>query len=115
MNRDKLFILAPGFFDRGRREYCAECAEIWGVLNYYPALRETLDISYQTITHPRADLVALLGEGEWNCPTLVLAADAPGAASARVREAKGIRFIDNARDIGKYFAERYGTAFPRGS
>ncbi|MEL6213912.1 MAG: DUF1501 domain-containing protein, partial [Pseudomonadota bacterium] len=28
---------------------------------------------------------------------------------------RGVRFIDNARDIGKYFADRYGAPFPRGA
>jgi len=28
MKRDKLFLLAPGFFDNDRREDCPECAEI---------------------------------------------------------------------------------------
>ena len=36
--RDTLFLLPPGFADNNRREYCPECAEIWGVLSYYPAL-----------------------------------------------------------------------------
>lgn len=115
MTRDTLFLLAPGIHDRGRREYCPECAEVWGVLHYYPALKETLDIRYQPVAHPRAGIVALLGEGRWNCPTLVLSDEAPGAEAARLRESNGRRFIDNARDIGKYFAEVHGVAWPRGS
>ena len=112
--RDILFLLAPGFTDNNRREYCPECAEIWGVLHYFPAIREALDIRTETLAHPRAGIVALLGDGRWNCPTLVFDSDAPdpgGVASA----SNGARYFGSARLIGRYFAARYGTPVPRGS
>lgn len=120
MSKDVLFLLAPGFealADKGggRREFCPECAEIWGVLNYFPAIKEALDIRYQPLAHPRAGMVALLGEGKWNCPTLVLSKSADAGSHAQVKTGNGARFLDNARDIAKYFAHRYGTPFPRGS
>ncbi len=115
MTRDILFLLAPGFEDKGRREYCPECAEIWGVLHYFPAIKEALDIRYQPLFHPRPDLVDMLGDGDWNCPTLILAEGADAGPHAKVQTAKGVRFLDNARDIAKYFAHQYGTPFPRGS
>ena len=49
MTRDTLYLLPPGFVDNDRREYCPECAEIWGVLSYYPAIKESVDILYQPI------------------------------------------------------------------
>lgn len=115
MEKDILFLLAPGFEDNDRREYCPECAEMWGVLSYYPAILEAVDIRYQPIAKPRPDLVNLLGEGNENCPTLVLAEGHEAGPHARVKEHQGHRFLNNARDIGKYFAHRYGTPFPRGS
>ena len=115
MQRDLLFLLAPGFEDNSRREYCPECAEMWGVLSYFPAIKEALEIRYEPLAHPRAGLVELLGEGEWNCPTLVLSESADAGPEADVKTANGHRILDNARDIGKYFAHRYGTPFPRGS
>lgn len=115
MIRDKLFLLAPGFKDHDRREYCPECAEMWGLLNYFPAIRETLEIRYQPIERPRAEMVELLGEEYQNCPTLILAETADPGPFAAPKTANGQRFLDNARDIGKYFAHRYGTPFPRGS
>ncbi len=115
MERDLLFLLAPGFYgDDGARQYCPECAEIWGVLSYFPAIREAVEIVYEPIDHPRPQLTALLGEGEWNCPTLVLAAGADPGPDAHVNEQNGRRMLDNARDIGKYFAHRFGTPMPRG-
>ena len=112
--RDRLFLLAPGFRgDDGARQYCPECAEIWGVLNYFPAIRDALDIVYEPIDHPRPQLTELLGAGEWNCPTLILAADADPGPHATVKAENGRRLLDNARDIGRYFAHRYGTPLPR--
>ena len=115
IQRDRLYLLAPGFYANSRREYCPECAETWGLLSYFPAIREGLEIIYQPIDQPRTGLVAMLGEGRWNCPTLILAPGADAGSDARVKEANGHRFIDNARDIGKYFAYLYGTPFPRGA
>ncbi|MEL7491787.1 MAG: DUF3088 family protein [Pseudomonadota bacterium] len=113
--RDILFLLAPGFEDNSRREYCPECAEAYGLLAYFPAIKDSVEIRYQPIARPRAEMVALLGDAHQNCPTLVLHETAPGSDHAAIREENGRRFIDNARDMGKYFADRYGAPFPRGS
>ncbi len=115
MTKDILFLLAPGFEANNRREFCPECAEIWGMLSYFPAIKEALDIRYEPLAHPREGLTALLGEGEWNCPTLVLAEGADVGSHADVKTANEARFLDNARDIAKYFAHHYGTPFPRGN
>lgn len=115
MTRDTLFLLAPGFEDNDRREYCPECAELWGVLSYFPAIKEALEIRYEPLAHPRPGLVGVLGDGEWNSPTLVLAQASDAGPRAEVKMTNGQRYLDSARDIGKYFARRYGTPFPRGS
>jgi len=115
MARDVLFLLAPGFKDSHRREFCPECAEIWGVLSYFPAIKEALEIRYQPIARPRTEMISLLGEDNQNCPTLVLAEGVDAVPDAAVHSANGVNFLDNARDIAKYFAHRYGTPFPRGS
>ena len=113
-SRSILFLLPPGFEANGRKEFCPECAEMWGFLHYFPAVRDALDIRHEALDHPRAGLVALLGEGRWNCPTLVLAPDAPLPDHRDVREANGRRYIDNARGVARYFADTIGVAFPRG-
>lgn len=114
-NKDILFLLAPGFADNDRREYCPECAEIWGLLHYFPAIKEALHIRYEPLAHPRPALTAALGSGRWNCPSLILDPASDSGPEAEIAEINGHRVIDNARDIGKYFAHRYGTSFPRGS
>lgn len=114
MARDTLFLLPPGFLADGRREFCPECAELWGFLSWRPAILETLAVRYQEIAHPRAGLVAVLGPGQWNCPTLVLAEDAPHQDFSAIGRSNGRAFIGNARDIARYYALRFGTPVPRG-
>ncbi len=113
MTKDILFLLAPGFVDNDRREFCPECAEMWGILSYFPELKSALDIRYETLAHPREGLVELLGEGKWKCPTLVLAPGVDVGLDAKTVTANGHQILDNARDIAKYFAHRYGSPFPR--
>lgn len=113
--RDTLFLLPPGFADNNRREYCPECAEMWGLLSYFPAIKESLEIIYQPIEKPRSDIVSMLGDKNQNCPTLILHADSPSFEDCGIMHKNGHRFINNARDIGKYYARRFGTSYPRGS
>ena len=115
MRRDTLFLLPPGFADNDRREYCPECAEISGVLAYYPAIKESLEVMYQPIERPRPNLVARLGDKNQNCPTLILSPDSPAFENCGIMVLRGERFINNARDIGRYWSKRYGTAVPRGT
>lgn len=115
MSKDSLFLLPPGFFSNGRREYCPECAEVWGLLNFFPAILQSLEIRHQPIDKPRPEMVALFGAANQNCPTLLLDVASPGAETPRILTHEGRRFLDNARDIGKYYAERFGTPAPRGS
>lgn len=113
MARDILFLLAPGFEADGRREYCPECAELWGVLHYFPAILESVDIRYQPIERPRAEMTALLGPDVQNCPTLALDAGSPRYSMTKTA-AGGVAYVDSARGIGRYYAERFGTPKPRG-
>ena len=85
------------------------------MLSYYPAIQQSLEMMYQEITKPRADLVSLLGEDNQNCPTLLLAEDSPKFEKCGIMARDGLCFINNARDIGRYWALRYGTPVPRGT
>lgn len=114
MPRDTLFILPPGFVAGSRREYCPECAELWGVLAWFPALKETLDIVYVGIDHPRAPITALLGEGLHNAPTLVLHPESPRAPGLGYPQANGHAYLPSARLIARHFAALHGTPEPRG-
>jgi len=114
MTHDTLFLLAPGFFDKDRREYCPECAEIWGLLSWFPAIKESLEISYVPIEKPRAAMSDLLGDKNQNAPTLLLHETSPDYEDCGIMRYRGQRFINNAGDIGKYYRARFGTPYPRG-
>lgn len=113
--KDILFLLPPGFEDNDRREFCPECAELWGVLSYYPAIKEALEIRYVGIEHPRGPICDYLGEGRWNAPTLILADQNLGFAEPDAQQNIGRSHLGSARAIARYFAARFGTAVPRGS
>lgn len=70
---------------------------------------------YESIERPRKKMVSLLGPENQNCPTLILAEESPWFENCGIAEHKGRRFINNARDIGRYYAQRFGTSHPRGS
>lgn len=112
-DKDILFLLPPGFEDKARREFCPECAEVWGVLHYFPAIKAALEIRYVSLEHPRTPICDLLGDGRWNAPTLVLAP--ANAAAENAQRSNGKAYLASAREIATYFAARYGTPFPRGS
>jgi hypothetical protein len=115
MARDTLFLLPPGFEDQDRREYCPECGEVWGLLNYFPALKETLNIIYVPITHPRGPITDVLGDGQFNAPTLVLAEGTGTPSGVSFKTANGRKYIDSARGLAALWAARYGTPVRRGS
>lgn len=115
MKRDILFLLPPGFEDNERREFCPECAELWGVLHYFPAIKESLEIRYVGIDHPRGPICAILGEGRWNAPTLILVEPDAIFGDHRIETENGVAHLSSARQIAKYFAAKFGTPMPRGS
>ena len=111
--KDILFLLPADLAGDDGPWYCRECAEVRGVLAYYPGLAELLDIREVAHPKPRAALVELLGEAHQNAPTLVIADSAREVpAHVPVKEANGRRFVDNAKSIGLYLAATYGIGRP---
>ena len=113
-SRDILFLLPPGFEDNDRREFCPECAELWGVLSYFPSIKDSVEIRHVGITHPRGPICALLGDGKWNAPTLVLGPAVDTGDNLPFRSANSHFYIDSARGIALYWADKFGIPVPRG-
>lgn len=88
---------------------------MWGLLSWFPAIKESLDIHYVSIEKPRAQMSEVLGDKNQNAPTLVLDEQSPDFEDCGIMRYRGQRFINNAKDIGKYYAQRFGTPVPRGS
>lgn len=115
MTRDMIFMLPPGFIANERHEFCPECAELFGSLSYYPAIRDAVDIVHVSIAHPRVPITDLLGEGRFNAPTLVMAGGTSSPDGVSFKTANGRKYIDSARGIAALWAARYGIAVRRGS
>lgn len=113
MKRDQLFLLKPDFSDKGKTYYCPSCAELVGLLEYYPKLKEHLDVHHIGFQRPRPELVPLLGEANQSCPVLVLGEEPKDLPEGIVlRRANGYAFVDGAREIGNYLSHAYGIAVP---
>ncbi len=111
--KDILFLLPADLVDEDGRWYCRECAEVCGVLAYYPRLADVLDIREVAHPKPRAAIVELIGEAHQNAPTLVIGDDARVVpAQVPVKQANGRRFVDDAKSIGLYLAAAYGIGRP---
>ena len=114
MIRDQLFLLKPDFLDNGQGPYfCPGCAEMIGLLEFYPMLKEHVEVRYIAFPRPRPELVPLLGEENQSCPVLVLAA-APSANSSKlnVQTMNGHDFVEGAREIAEYLAHVHGIGTP---
>ncbi|HVZ66248.1 MAG TPA: DUF3088 family protein [Lacunisphaera sp.] len=112
MKRDQLYLLKPGFRDQGATYYCPSCAELAGLLAFYPALQAKLEVHYVDFPRPRPELASRLGEANQSCPVLVLAENSTIPDAPAVRQANGHGFVAGAREIGKYLARRHGIDLP---
>lgn len=76
MNKDRLFLLRPGFEDPVYPEqsfYCWHCALLEGVLASFPALARRLDVERIEWPRPRLPVIELVGEENQSLPLLILA------------------------------------------
>lgn len=111
--KDKLFLLKPGFFDGSEGPYfCPECAQVTGLLEFYPELKEHLEIHWIDFKRPRPALVDLLGEGQQGCPVLVLNFEPEESLRHLARTVKGHWFVEGANEIAEYFAKACKTGIP---
>lgn len=97
---DKLFLLKPDFIDKARNNntkyFCPPCAQIEGILSFYPFLREKLEIQYVDFERPRPSIIELIGEENQSCPVLILSDKT---------------FINDPDKISKYLSEKYGIGY----
>lgn len=108
---DKLFLINPHWTDdQGGPWYCPAGAVIEGVLAFYPALVDQLEITRLDFSRPRPPVIEQVGEDHQSCPILVL----DGAfywPDARTSETTGRRFLQDEAII-PYLAARYGIGLP---
>lgn len=111
--RDTLFVLRPGFHDKGQIWFCPYSAQVIGMLTYYPQLRDTLDVVELGFQKPRYPVSTILGEDNQSLPVLVLA---PGSETAvkdvHVSDAGGVRYVNKTIEILRYLAATRGVPPP---
>lgn len=108
--KDQLYLLRPGFLNAGIGPlYCNDSAPVEGMLSFFPALRELVDVHYLEFPRPRAALVAALGEEYQSLPVLVVA---PGRAlkdeSLEPQSANNRSFFADEKEIRRYLSTQYG-------
>ena len=114
MHRDILFLLKHDFPDGpGTPYYCPECAQLTGVLAYYPQLRHVLDLRYVDYPRPRKEILSLIGETNQSCPVLVIADGPPGTVQCvEIGTFNGLHFVSGAAAIGHYLSQVHGVGRP---
>jgi hypothetical protein len=114
MNRDRLYLIKPNFLDRGNKTFfCPGCAQLVGLLDYYPVLKQNLDVHLVDFQRPRPALVELLGAENQGCPVLILKGKPTGLPSnVEMLHANGHCFIEGANEIATYLALTYPTGLP---
>jgi hypothetical protein len=110
--KDRLYLLKSDFLDQGKIYFCPGCAQVEGMLSFYPALRERIEVQYIEFPRPRPSLVAEVGEENQGCPKLVLGGEYAIPPSITVAEAKGRRFVSAPLEICRYLASAYGVGEP---
>lgn len=114
MPRDILYLLKSEFPDGpGQTYFCPDCAQITGVLSYFPQLRYQLDIRYVDFPRPRQEIVDLIGAENQGCPVLILAeVPFPQAREFVTGQHNGKSFISGAKSIANYWSSAHGSSRP---
>ncbi|RCS24945.1 DUF3088 domain-containing protein [Phyllobacterium salinisoli] len=113
MNRDRLFLLQPGFEDPaypGKRFYCWHCALMEGVLASFPQLAQRLDVERIPWPRPRLEVVSLVGEDNQSLPLLVLADGQTSVHQTGIHA--GRAFVSDKDAILAVLSERHGFPDP---
>lgn len=112
--KDQLYLLKPDFFDNGKGPFfCPECALVEGMLSFYPALREQIDVHYLDFQRPRQILISILGEDNQSAPKLIFGDSTQAIPQGlSVNTFNGEKFISGQIEICNYLAAKYGYGMP---
>ena len=111
--RDKLFLLKPDFVDGDSLlYYCVECAQLEGVLSFYPRLRTELDVERVDFQRPRKAILELIGEPNQSAPVLIVGNASSRPGGIEYGEYENRHFVSGAAAIGEYLAKQYNIGSP---
>ncbi len=109
--KDQLFVLRPGFDDRGTTYFCPYSAQVIGFLTYYPQVRSTIELVELEFPKPRHPLSDLLDEQHQAAPMLVLA-EPKQVADVTIGEVNGRKYVEKTKEILRYLAVTRGVPVP---
>jgi hypothetical protein len=109
---DQLFVLRPGFDDRGTTYFCPFSAQVIGFLAYYPQVRTTLELVELAFPKPRHPLCDVLDEAHQSAPKLVLAGEPVAVPGVDISEVNGRKFVEKTIQILRYLAATRGLPAP---
>ena len=114
MARDTLFVLRPGFTDKGKQWFCPYSAQVVGFLDYYPEIKESLEIVELDFAKPRQPIVELIGAEHQSAPMLVLHEESnpEKVEGVTLGEASGRTYVEKTIEILRYLAATRGVPGP---
>ena len=110
--KDTVFVLSPGFADKGTTWFCPYSAQVIGFLTYYPQIRDTVDVVELTFPKPRHPLVDLVGEKHQSAPILVLGGAPVQVPNVAFGEENGHTFVEKTLEILRYLAATRSVPLP---
>jgi hypothetical protein len=110
--KDRLFVLRPGFDDKGTSYFCPYSAQVIGFLDYYPNVRDSLEVIEIDFAKPRKPLSDLLGEDHQSAPMLVLGDTHVNVPDVTIGEANGHAYVEKTMQILRYLAATRSTPMP---
>src|SRR5690349_11583541 len=102
--KDTLYVLRPGFVQEGHRWFCPYSAQVIGFLQYYPQVRETIELVELGFEKPRQPLVDVLGPEHQAAPMLVLRGAPTAVEGVVIGEARGAKYVEKTVQILRYLA-----------
>jgi hypothetical protein len=102
--KDTLFVLRPGFEDKGTTYFCPFSAQVIGFLTYYPQVLDTLEVVELEFGKPRHPLVDILGDTHQAAPMLVLAGEPTAVPHVTIGRHEGRAFVEKTMEIMRYLA-----------
>jgi hypothetical protein len=104
MAKDTLYVLRPGFSDKGTTYFCPFSAQVVGFLSYYPDIRTSLDIVELDFPKPRQPLFDLFGAEHQAAPMLLLGGEPTPVPNVHVQIANGHYYVEKTMEILRYLA-----------
>lgn len=112
--KDQIFVLRPGFDDRGTTYFCPYSAQVIGFLTYYPQVKDTLEVVEIGFSKPREPLASILDESHQSAPMLVLAeaGEPQSVEGVTIGDVHGRKFVEKTIEILRYLAATRGVPKP---